>query len=97
MSSVPANVAAIPSTVDRPNITCAAQVDAGKNIYVVHLVNNGTSRTVTVRGLPSTVKKLSVYVTSKAKNMQEEKPVAVINGQAKFLLDAVSYTTVVSE
>lgn len=97
LSSVPANIAAIPSTVDRPNITCVAQADAGKNIYVVHLVNNGAARTVTVKGLPFTVKKLSVYVTSKAKNMHEEKPVAVINGQAKFLLDAVSYTTVFSE
>jgi len=97
LASVPANIAAIRSSVDRPNITCAVQADAGKNIYVIHLVNNGAARMATVKGLPSTVKKLSVYVTSKTKNMREEKPVAVINGQAKFSLDPVSYTTVVSE
>jgi hypothetical protein len=49
LSSVPANVAAISSTVDRPNITCAAQADAGKNIYIVHLVNNDAARIVTVK------------------------------------------------
>lgn len=97
LASIPENVAAIAVTVDRPDITCAAQADAAKNIYVVHLVNNGAARTVTIKGLPSKVKKLTIHTTSKTKNMEEEKPAAVVNGQAKFLLDAVSYTTVSSE
>ncbi|MEP6467090.1 MAG: hypothetical protein ABJB05_12345, partial [Parafilimonas sp.] len=97
LASIPANVAAISVKVDGPNITCAAQADESKNICVVHLVNNGASRMITIKGLPSHVKKLSIYITSKTKNMQEEKPVAVINGQAKFLMDAVSYTTAISE
>ncbi|MEP6683017.1 MAG: hypothetical protein ABJA35_07150 [Parafilimonas sp.] len=97
LASVPENVSAIAVTVDRPNITCAAQADAGRNIYVVHLVNNGAARMVTIKGLPSQVKKIIIHTTSKTKNMEEEKPVAVVNGQAKFLLDAVSYTTVSSE
>ncbi len=96
LASVPPNVAAIPVAVDRPNITCAAQVGSDKNI-VVHLVNNGAERMVTLKGLPASAKKISTHTTSKNKNMQEGKPVTVLNGQAKFMLDAVSYTTVVSE
>jgi hypothetical protein len=94
LASVPSNIAAIPVTSNKKDITCAAQGDAGKNIYVVHLVNNNAARMVTIKGLPASVKKLSVYITSKTKNMEEEKPVAVVNGQATFLLDAVSYAVV---
>lgn len=94
LASVPSNIAAIPVTSNKKDITCAAQEDAGKNIYVVHLVNNNAARMVTIKGLPASVKKLSVYITSKTKNMEEEKPVAVVNGQATFLLDAVSYAVV---
>ena len=51
---------------------------------------------VTIKGLPASVKKMSIHITSRTKNMQEEKPVAVVNGQAKFLLDGVCYATVES-
>ncbi|MGN6211254.1 hypothetical protein [Parafilimonas sp.] len=94
LASVPSNIAATPATSNKKDITCAAQGDAGKNIYIVHLVNNNAARMVTIKGLPASVKKLSVYITSKTKNMEEEKPVAVVNGQATFLLDAVSYAVV---
>ena len=97
LASFPPNIAAIPVAVNNTNITCAAQADVNKNIYVVHLVNNSAERMITIKGLPASVKKLSVYVTSKTKNMQEEKPVAVLKGEAKFLLNAVSYTTVAAE
>lgn len=97
MAAIPANLAAIPVSVNNEDITCAAQADIKKNIYVIHLVNNNGARKVTIKGLPATVKKLLVHVTSKTKNMQEEKPVAVVNGQAVLLLDAVSYVALVSE
>jgi len=97
LASVPANVYAIPVTTDRAEITCAAQADESKDVYVVHLVNNGAERMATIKGFPARVKKFYIYVTSKTKNMIEEKPVAVVHGYAKLLLDAVSYTTIVSE
>ncbi|SFP83689.1 glycoside hydrolase [Parafilimonas terrae] len=94
LASVPPNIAAIQVASNKKDITCAAQADAGKNMYVVHLVNNNAARMVTIKGFPASVKKLSVYITNKTKDMQEEKPVAVVNGQATFLLDAVSYAVV---
>ena len=97
LASIPVNVYAVSAKVDKPEITCAAEVGSDKNIVVIHLVNNGAKRMVILKGLPSSIKKLSVHTTSKNKNMQEEKPVAVGNGHAKFILDDVSYTTIVSE
>lgn len=94
LASIPPNVAAVPVTVSKKDITCAAQTNTDKNVYVIHFVNNNAARMINIKGLPASVKKLSVYITSKTKNMQEEKPVAVVNGQAAFLLDAVSYAVV---
>jgi hypothetical protein len=87
----------MPVTTDASFISCAAQGDNRRNIYAVHIVNNGAERMVTLKGLPPAVKKLSIHTTSKNKNMKEEKPVAVVNGEATFKIDAVSYTTAVSE
>ncbi len=97
LASVPENLDAMPVTTDASFITCAAQGDNKRNAYAVHIVNNGAERMVTLKGLPSVVKKLSVHTTSKNKNMKEEEPAAVKNGEAKFKIDAVSYTTVVCE
>jgi hypothetical protein len=97
LASVPENLYAMPVTTDASFISCAAQGDNRRNIYAVHIVNNGAERMVTLKGLPHAVKKLSIHTTSKNKNMKEQKPVAVVNGEAKFKIDAVSYTTAVSE
>lgn len=97
LASVPENLYAMPVTTDASFISCAAQGNNKRNICAIHIVNNGAERMVTLKGLPSAVKKLSIHTTSKNKNMEEEKPVAVVNGEAKFKIDAVSYTTAVSE
>jgi hypothetical protein len=97
LASVPENLYAMPVTTDAPLISCAAQGNNERNAYAIHIVNNGAERMVTLKGLPSAVKKILIHTTSKNKNMEEEKPVVVVNGEAKFKIDAVSYTTTVSE
>ena len=94
LSSIPANVSAIPVTVDRPFISCAAEAGA-KGVYIVHLVNTGASRIVTVKGIPAN--RVILHVTSKTKNMETSKLIPVKNGTVSFNMDAVSYTTLVSE
>ncbi|HVX25738.1 MAG TPA: hypothetical protein VHB70_05320 [Parafilimonas sp.] len=96
LASIPPNVYAIHATIDNNHIVCAAQISADKKIVVVHLVNNGAERIATIKGLPASIKKLSLYTTSKTKNM-EEKTAAVVNGQVKIKLEAVSYTTVIAK
>jgi hypothetical protein len=97
LSITPKGLYAMPITSDRPNIACAALGDNDKNLYALHLVNNGTTRAIALTGLPATVKTLRIYTTSKKWNMKEGKPVTVNNGQAQFKIQATSYTTLISE
>jgi O-glycosyl hydrolase len=97
LSITPKGLFAMAITCDRPNITTAALGNNNKGIYAVHLVNNGTTRNVTLTGLPATVKLLHIYTTSKEQDMKENKPINVTNGCAKFKLPATSYVTLISE
>jgi hypothetical protein len=87
---------AMPVTCSRPNISCAALGDNSKGVYALHLVNNGTTRKVTLTGLPAGVKSLRIYTTNKKLNMRE-RLIKVTNGQAKFKLKEAGYTTLISE
>ncbi|HEY2583390.1 MAG TPA: hypothetical protein VGI43_16380 [Mucilaginibacter sp.] len=97
LSITPKGLFAMPITCDKPDVTSAALGDNSKGAYAVHLVNNGTTRGVTLTGLPANIKLLHIYTTSKKLNMKEDKPVNVSNGTAKFNLQATSYTTLISE
>ncbi len=96
LASVPKDIYALPVTVDKPYISCAAQGDNSKGKYAIHIVNDGATRTATIKGLPATIKQLTAYTTSKSMNMQKSS-VSVTNGQAKLTLNTESYTTLISE
>ncbi|MFD1466754.1 hypothetical protein ACFQ48_00845 [Hymenobacter caeli] len=97
LASTPQNVVAMPITVSRPNVSCAALGNNAKGVYAIHLVNSGATRAVTLTGLPAKVKNLRCYVTDQKRAMQEGPRVAVAKGQARFMLDTGSYVTLVSE
>jgi hypothetical protein len=97
LAATPKDVAFMPLTADRPNVSCAAMGNAAKGVYAVHVVNNGASRQVKLTGLPDKVKTLRRYVTDKTRPSKEGQPVQVVNGQARFTLDTGSYTTLVSQ
>jgi len=96
LASVPKDIQAMPIMVDKPYISCAAQGDNNKGKYAIHIVNDGATRTATIKGLPLTIKQLTAYTTSKTMNMQKH-TVPVTNGQAKLTLNTESYTTLMSE
>ena len=97
LASTPRNVFAMQITSDAKNITCAAVGNNAKNIYSIHLVNKGAARMVTIKGFPEKIKKLKLFVTNKTKNMQEENPVNVMNGEATFQLEPMTYATLVNK
>lgn len=97
LASTPKDLQALQLTVNGADISGAALGDNRKNIYSIHLVNNGAARKVTISGFPSKVKYLRVWVTDRQRNMQVVAPVAVRNGKAFFMLDATCYTTLQSE
>jgi hypothetical protein len=96
LSITPKGLFAMPITCDKHGISCAALGDNTKGSYAVHIVNNGTTRKVTLTGLPAGVKQLNVYITSKTLNMQGHL-LQVKNGGVNFKLPATCYATLISQ
>jgi hypothetical protein len=97
LASTPEGLKALSLTCDRPLISGAALGDGNKQVYAIHLVNNGASRTAVLSGLPPSVASLRIYVTNKNKNMEEGKRVAVKNGKASFQMESASFITIISD
>jgi hypothetical protein len=97
LASTPPGLYAMPLTVTGPDVSGAALGDNAKGRYALHLVNMGAPREAFLTGLPSKVKAVRIFITDKTRAMQEGKTVMVINGEARFMLDAMSYTTLISE
>jgi len=97
LAATPKGLMAMPVSCNTENISCAALGDNEKGIYTVHLVNNGNSRAATITGIPATIKSFRLLVTDKQRKMKEGKPVPVVNGKAIFMLDATSFTTLISK
>jgi O-glycosyl hydrolase len=82
-------------TSDRPRITAAAYGDATHG-WAIHIVNTGTTRAVTITGLPASLTRLYPTITDGTRNMQALAPVPVNNGTAQFNLDYQSFVTLTS-
>lgn len=97
LASTPKDLLAMPMTIDQSHVSGAALGDVKRGVYAVHLVNTGTTRQVTLSGLPQTVKTLRIYTTDIKRAMQEGKRIPVAKGAARFTLDSSTYATLVSE
>ena len=82
---------ALPITCDNPKVVSCAFADHGG--CVVHLINRGATRTVTVSGLPADLKEMRVLVTDGRRGMQESTRVPVVQGTLQMPLDAMSFTS----
>jgi O-glycosyl hydrolase len=92
-SSTPEGLKAMEINYSDPNVSVAALGDNQKNIYAIHLVNNGASRKVILTGIPRSVKSFKVFVTGKNQSMKEEKSISVSNGKAEFILKETAFTS----
>lgn len=97
LSITPKGLFAMPITCDQLDISCAALGDNNKSAYAIHVVNNGTERSVTLTGLPAGVKQMNIYVTSKKLNMKQGHLLQVSNGGVSFKLPATCYATLISQ
>jgi hypothetical protein len=71
--------------------------DKEKNIYAIHLVNNGASRKVILTGLPAALKSFKVFITDKNDSMKEEHLRPVSHGKAEFILKETSFTSLFTD
>jgi len=93
LSSTPEHLFAIPVTKSADDISCAALGDNSTGIYTIHLVNNGTTRKVTITGLPANIKIVHFYTTNQKKYMEESEDAKVKDGVVTFKMPSVSYCT----
>ncbi|MDO3645158.1 hypothetical protein [Mucilaginibacter sp. L3T2-6] len=96
LSITPKGLYAMPVSCDKPDLSCAAMGDNGKNSYALHIVNNGGKRKVVLHGLPASVKRMDVYSTSKDAYMKQSE-IKVNGGIAAFNLPETCYTTLISK
>ena len=95
LAATPRRSFSLPVACNKPNLTCAAFGNIAEDIYTVHIVNNGATRTATLTCLPPTVRQLRLWVTDARRGMQESGRIPVTGGKAQFSLAATSYTTVI--
>lgn len=93
IADMPEDLFAMQVEANKDNITCAALGDNDRGIYVIHLVNNGASRMATLKGLPSDVRRLKVFVTNEQRSMSQGRRAWVRNGTATFLAESNSFIT----
>ncbi|GAB3241313.1 hypothetical protein GCM10027346_36580 [Hymenobacter seoulensis] len=98
LAATPSGMAALPVAASQPNVSVAALGNSAKGQYAFHVVNNGATREVTLRGLPQNIRKLSTYTTDRQRHAKQGRKVKVSkNGEARFTLDTRSYLTLTTE
>jgi hypothetical protein len=97
LASTPEGLFHRPFVADRKDISCAALGNATGNQYTLHIVNNGAARQVHIKGLPSAVRQLVVYVTDKKQAMKQVMKIKVSDHEATFKLGARCFTTLMAE
>ncbi|MGN6637551.1 MAG: hypothetical protein ACTHJ8_01460, partial [Mucilaginibacter sp.] len=95
LASTPKDLSYMSISVDKDEISCAALGDNTSHTYAIHLVNNGTSRQVTLTGLPAGVHKFNIYITNKHAAMKK-KSVKVKDHVCSFRLKERSFVTLIS-
>jgi predicted transcriptional regulator YdeE len=86
----------IPINFEATNISCAALGDIKNDIYTIHIVNNGSTRDVTINNIPDNVNKMKVYLTDANSGMKMIDEISVKNGEAEFELVKTAFTTLIS-
>ncbi len=97
MANLPADLKYMPVSADKENVECSGLGDMERGIYVIHLVNNGATRPVTLQGLPSDIEWIKIRVTNEKSNYAARRPVRVREGTAQFVAEANSFITLLAD
>jgi hypothetical protein len=96
IADMPEGLFSMPVKADRQNMVCAAMGDNEQGVYVIHLVNNGASRWVSLEGLPEDTRSIQLFVTNETSHMRQRR-LWVRNGTAYFWADAHSFLSLLAE
>jgi hypothetical protein len=96
-ASTPKGLKAMELKCNDATVSAAALGDNVKNIYAIHLVNNGASRKVILTGLPARIKSFKVFITDKNDSMKQQHSIPVSNEKAEFILQETSFTSLFTD
>lgn len=82
---------------DDKYIECTGLADPERNIYAVHLVNNGATRTFNLHGIPENLEWVKIWVTNEHSNNTRKRSIRVREGVATFTGEANSFITLVAD
>lgn len=97
LGATPAGLPFLPLTCNTEDLYVAAVGDAGQKKLAIHLVNEGASTLVIIKGISTEVKQLRVYITDQKRGMQKGELLKVENGSLQFQADAASFISLMTE
>ena len=97
LASTPKDAFAIPLTCNKKVVNCAAFGNIARGEYALHIVNNGAECQAVVKGIPSDISTMEIYLTDNGVGMEKTGEVKVVNGTAEFKLHSAGFTTLMSK
>ncbi|MCB0667980.1 MAG: hypothetical protein KDC80_19270 [Saprospiraceae bacterium] len=97
IANQPADLKFMPVKTDHKSLECTGLADPERNTYLVHVVNNGASRSVRVQGIPSTIEWIKIWVTNENSNNARRRSLRVRDGIATFDAEANSCITLLAD
>jgi hypothetical protein len=97
LASTPVDAFALPVSVTKEEVNCAAFGNIARGEYAVHLVNNGAARKATIKGIPAGVSAFDVFITDETKGMEKTGEIKVTDGQAEVSLLPAAFITLISK
>jgi len=97
LGALPPGAFWLPVSTQARALSCAALGDRTRNAFALHVTNNGATRKATVSGIPDGVKKLRVLITDATRGMELQSVKGVVGGKVSFVLEAGTFTSLVSE
>lgn len=89
------NILPLTSSTEDLHITALSHVSQKK--MAIHLVNEGATRVVVLKGIPVGIKSLRVYLTDQKKGMEKGALLEVKQGRINFQADAACFISLMSE
>lgn len=97
LGATPPALSFLPLTSNVEDLYVAAVGDLNQKKLAVHVVNEGASTSVKLKGIPAEIKQLRLYVTDQQRGMQKGELLKVQNGSLQFQADASSFISLMSE
>ena len=97
LAETPEDSFALPAESSSETVLVAALGETAKELYTLHVVNNGAERETTITGFPPDLNQLHLYFTSPDHTMDYLGTVSVEDGMARFTLPAIGFASLYTQ